>query len=142
MSELAQQVEEKAALAVAQFQDRAGGALDLTPDSLAIIEEMLAEAAEFADQIGPEQIETICELMGSYLLQVGYTEHGGTYCWSDESDQPVLMTGEPRYRVALMTFDKIRGRLSGDAADNIPFFYQGFSDRVRTARDGEDVLFA
>jgi hypothetical protein len=45
-----------------------------------------------------------------------------------------LVVGEPAFRVAIMTWDKVRGQLSGDPADNIPFFYTGFAERVRRGR--------
>jgi hypothetical protein len=41
----------------------------------------------------------------------------------------------------LMTRDKVRGRLSGDAADNIPFFYSGFAERVRRAEPGTNAQY-
>jgi hypothetical protein len=41
----------------------------------------------------------------------------------------------------MVTFDKVRGRLSGDLGDNIPFFYEGFSERVRNATPGTSALY-
>ena len=41
----------------------------------------------------------------------------------------------------MMAIDKVRGRLSGDKGDNIPFFYAGFSDRARTAEKGINALY-
>jgi hypothetical protein len=89
----------------------------------------------------PSQINALCELMGSYILYVGYTEHGGKFYWSDKNDQPVLVVGEPHFKLALMAFDKVRSRLSGDEADNIPFFYKGFSERAKKAESGTDALY-
>ena len=141
LDDLGKQIEEKANLAVSQFQERAGGKLNYSPESLSIIEEMLNEASEFYDELPKDQIESLCHLMGSYILYVGYKEHGGKFHWSEEKNQPVLVVGEPKFKVAIMTFDKVRGRLSGDKADNIPFFYKGFSDRVRNAEKGTDALY-
>lgn len=141
MNELGREVEAKAALAVTQFQERAAGKLDYSSESLAIVEEMLAEAAEYADQMGQESVNALVQLMGSYILQVAYQEHGGTFYWHDAEDQPVLVVGEPAFRVALISFNKVRGRLSGDEGDNIPFFYSGFSDRAKSATPGTDALY-
>jgi hypothetical protein len=47
----------------------------------------------------------------------------------------------PQFHVAIITFDKVRGRLGGDKADNIQFFYQGFSERVRSAKPGTKALY-
>ena len=51
------------------------------------------------------------------------------------------MVGEPAFRVALLAWDRVRGRLSGDAAANIPFFYAGFAERARRAEPGADALY-
>ena len=55
-------------------------------------------------------------------------------------DQPVLVVGEPHARIAVITFDKVHGRLSGDARDYLPFFWEGFAERVKTSVPGNDVL--
>jgi len=141
VSELADQVKEKAELAVSQFQERAGGKLDYSPQSLIVIEEMLEEASVYVNEMPSDQVDALCNLMGSYILYVGYVEHGGVFYWSTDKNQPVLVVGEPDFKVAIMTFDKVRGRLSGDKGDNIPFFYAGFSDRARTAEKGVDALY-
>jgi hypothetical protein len=49
--------------------------------------------------------------------------------------------GEPDFHVALMTWDKVKGRLRGDAADSIPFFYDGFAERARQAEPGVRALY-
>jgi len=141
MSELEAQVREKANLAVAQFQDRAGGQLDFSSDSLVMVEEMLDEASQYIDQMPPADVTALVQLLGSYLLEVARTAHGGKFLWHQENDQPVLVVGEPSHHIAIMTFDKVRGRLNGDKADNIPFFYQGFDERVRSAKPGARVLY-
>ena len=74
-------------------------------------------------------------------LEVARREFGGDYFWSDEKIQPVLVVGEPDFHVALMTWNKVRGRMSGDPADNIPFVYTGFKDRVRRGEPGTDALY-
>ena len=48
---------------------------------------------------------------------------------------------EPAYHVAFMTWDKVRGRLGGDLADNLPFFYDGFAERARQAAPGTRALY-
>jgi hypothetical protein len=51
------------------------------------------------------------------------------------------VVGEPKFHVALLAFDKVRGRLGGDKADNIPFFYEGFSQRVVAASPGTHATY-
>ncbi|MEO3924176.1 hypothetical protein ABGB07_10000 [Micromonosporaceae bacterium B7E4] len=52
-----------------------------------------------------------------------------------------LVVGEPMFRVAMATWDKVKGRLSGDEADNIPFFHAGLARRARGSAEGGDVLW-
>lgn len=128
------QVQINAASAVEQLQSRAGGRLDYSPASLQAVEEMLAEAA--TQSLKPQACEALVELLGCYILEVGFREFGGKWSWYEKGAQPVLIVGEPEFHVAMMSFDKVRGRLSGDVGDNIPFFYAGFSERARSAEPG------
>jgi hypothetical protein len=139
--ELSNQVQENAALAVKQLQSRAKGKLDYSVSSLTVIEEILDESAGLGAQIEPSKINTLVELVGCYILEVGYREHGGKFAWFEERKQPVLVVGEPSFHVAIITFEKVRGRLFGDRGDNIPFFYEGFSKRVRAATPGTRALY-
>jgi len=61
--------------------------------------------------------------------------------WFDERDQPVLVVGEPAFHVAIITFDRVRERLSGDKSCNMHFFYEGFAERVRAAVPGTKALY-
>jgi hypothetical protein len=141
MNDLATQIHQKAELAISQFQERAGGKLDYSVKSLEVIDEMLAEASDFVEVMPPEHVNSLVNLMGSYILSVAHKEHGGNFYWHDEKDQPILVVGEPNYKVALMAINKVRSRLQGDKADSIPFFYKGFSDRVKNAEKGTDAIY-
>lgn len=141
VTDIGSQIKEKAELAVGQFQDRAGGRLDYSEKSLASVEEMLEEAAQYAGQMPPQDINALAELLGSYILEVAYRSHGGRFYWHEQKNQPVLVVGEPKFHVAIMTFDKVRGRLGGDDGDNIPFFYEGFAAKVRSATPGTRALY-
>ena len=141
MSELKDQVIEKAELAVSQFQERAGGVLNYSEDSLSAIEEMLAEASEYINEIPEEQIDALIHLAGSYILAVAANEFDGQFYWHDQEDQPVFVVGEPDFNISIVTFNKVKGRLNGDEADNIPFFYQGFAERARKATKGDSALY-
>jgi len=115
--------------------------LDYSEGSLSVVEEMLAEAAGFVDGMTGEQVRNIAQQMGCYVLEVGRRAHGGRYVWHEGRDAPVLLVGEPDFRVAMLAWDKTEGRLRGDEADNIPFFYAGFAGRVRSASPGTDALY-
>lgn len=135
------QVAEKANLAVAQFQERAGGRLDYSEQSIEMVEEMLAEASQFTSQMTETDQKALVQLLGSYILEVARRKFGGSYKWHEGCDQPVLVVGEPEFSVAIITFDKALGRLSGDTADNVVFFFRGFVDRVRSAVAGTNTLY-
>ncbi len=88
----------------------------------------------------PEQVTALVQDFGCYILEVGRRQFGGRYQWHDGRDQPVLVVGETAFRVAILAWDKVRGRLGGDEGDNIPFFYAGFAGRARQAVPGFVVV--
>jgi hypothetical protein len=133
------QIQANAASAVEQLQRRAGDRLDYSAASLQAVEEMLAEAS--TQVLSAASRDALVELLGCYILEVGMRTHGGRYAWYEDRKQPVLVVGEPNFHVAIITFDKVRGRLSGNRGDNIPFFYEGFAERVRTAKPGTDAMY-
>jgi hypothetical protein len=121
--------------AVDATRDRGRGVLDYSEESLKIIEEMLEEISVSGSSAKAESMATI---FGSYILEIGRRQFGGRYCWYQKGNQPVLVVGEPRFRIAIITLDRVRGRMRGDRADNIPFFFDGFSSSVRKAKPGDD----
>ena len=141
MDTLPQDIARSAAKAVAMAESRPGSELDYSEASLAVAESMLEEASNYADQMTADELQTLTQDFGCYILEVARREFGGTYLWFEQRDQPILVVGEPTFRIALLAWDKVRGRLSGDAADNIPFCYAGFAQRVRQAVPGEDALY-
>ncbi|WP_141693735.1 hypothetical protein [Cupriavidus alkaliphilus] len=141
MSELQQEVQRLAAKALADFNDRADGRLDFSEGSLQIVEELLAEASMYREDLLSEAVEGLVTRFGCYILEVGRQQFGGTYSWLEERNQPVLVVGDPQSHTALGTWDKVRGRLSGDTGDNIPFFFEGFAERVRTSSGGGRTLY-
>jgi len=141
MSNLKGQVLEKAASAVEQFQERAVVALDYSEASLSAIDEMLGEASEYIDDMPEEQISALVHLAGSYVLAVAANEFDGQFYWHEQQDQPVFVVGEPDFNVAIITFNKVRSRLNGDVADNLPFFFSGFAERARLPQSGDSAIF-
>lgn len=127
--------------AVDTFHDRSNGGLDFSEASLSIVEDMLAEASGYAEEMPQSQISSLVQLLGCYILEAARTQYGGEYAWLDDTRGPVLVVGAPETHIAIATWSKVRGRLSGDPADNIPFFYQGFSDLARTLPTGKHMLF-
>lgn len=141
MADTATEVARLASLCLDTLQGRANGSLDYSVASLITIEEILAEAADFYADLTETQITGLVEKVGCYILAVGQKQFGGAYFWHDERAQPVLVVGEPDKHIAILTWDRVRGRLSGDEGDNIPFFYQGFAEHAATAPAGTHVLY-
>jgi hypothetical protein len=141
LDDLTQDIVRAAEDAVAACEHLRGKPLDYTEASLAAVEEALAEAAGWHDELTAEQLQNLAQSFGCYVLEVARREFGGRYCWFDRRNAPVLVVGEPVFRVALLTWDQVQGRLSGDAGCNIPFLYAGFAERVRQAEPGTDALY-
>jgi hypothetical protein len=139
MSELARAIAETAEEFVEGCRERTDDGLDYSEASLAIVDELLAEAHELIDD--ERHIESIARGAGCYILEVARRQFGGTYFWLEQRDQPVLVVGEPVFHVAMVTWDKTRGRLGGDAGDNIPYFYAGFRDSARKGEPGKRMLY-
>ena len=87
MSELKQYIVEMAEDAVTHFADRTNHALDYSESSLAVVEALLAEASDFVDEMPEERMEGLVELLGCYILKVGYREFGGNFYWHEGRDQ-------------------------------------------------------
>ena len=115
--------------------------LDYSEASLAVLDAIIEDASDFFDEMTTEQQETLVENFGCYLLEVARREFGGEYQWFEQRDQPVLVVERSDFRAALIAWDKVQGRLAGDPADNIPFFYSGFAECVRNAQPGTDVMY-
>ncbi len=141
MDDVNEQVEYCANLAVEMSEAMSFGVLDFSEASVETLERMADEVADYFDDMTPEQREKSAQYFGCYILEVARRNHGGQYYWHEERDQPVLVVGEPNYRIAILTWDKAQGRLSGDPAESLTFFYRGFSKKVREAQPGDDVLF-
>lgn len=141
MSTVLEDVVSTAKRAVDTFHDRSNGGMDFSEDSLSIVEEMLAEASDYVSEMPHSQISGLVRLLGCYVLEVARATYGGEYAWIDDTRGPVLVVGEPETHIAIATWDKVRSRLRGDPADNIPFFYQGFADMAKTRPIGQRTLY-
>ncbi|RYV02063.1 hypothetical protein SOPP22_10830 [Shewanella sp. OPT22] len=141
-SELLSAVNGNAELAVNQFQEQASSNLDYSRNSLSGLEFVIDDASDIFDVLEPEQAENLVNLFASYILSVAYKEFGGRFSLINNDDEviPVLILGEPDFEVVVLAHDKVRGRINGDKADNIPFFYQGIVEHVKSAIKGKKVV--
>ncbi|MCC3316788.1 hypothetical protein [Nocardia africana] len=127
--------------AVALSKARDGQVLDYSEASLAIVEDLLAEISSYAADMTDTEVQTLVECFGCYVLEVGRRAHGGRYQWFDQREEPILVVEGPDFRIAMITWGRVRGRIEGDPGDNIPFFYDGFAQRVRAAEPATDALY-
>ena len=52
------------------------------------------------------------------------------------------MTGEPEYSVSLGACSKAKGRIDNGDEDNIPFFFDGYVERVTRPRPGQEIFIS
>ena len=127
--------------AVAALQARAGGRLDFSVASLAAVDEMLVEASAYVADLDEAVVTGLVQQLGCYVLEVGRRAFGGEYFWHEEGEQPILVVGEPEAHIALMTWSKVVGRLTGDEGDDIVFFFNGFAEKAAAPEPGSNVMF-
>lgn len=141
MNAIHEEVVSTAERAVAALQERAGGRLDGSVESLKVVDEMLVEVAEYVADLDEAVVTNLVQQLGCYVLEVGRRAYGGTYFWHEEGEQPILVVGEPEAHVALMTWSKVTGRITGDEGDDIVFFFDGFAAKAAHPEPGSNVLF-
>ena len=141
MNTVHEEVAAAADRAVASLQARAGGRLDFSVDSLKAVDEMLEEASAYVADLDEAVVTGLVQQVGCYVLEVGRRAFGGDYCWHEEGEQPILVVGEPEAHVALMTWSKVVGRLTGDVGDDIVFFFHGFAEKAARPEPGANVLY-
>ena len=141
MNAIHEEVLATAERAVAALQERAGGRLDWSVASLAVVDEMLVEVSDYVADLDEAVVTSLVQQLGCYVLEVGRRAYGGTYFWHQEGEQPILVVGEPEAHVALMAWSKVTGRITGDAGDDIVFFFDGFAAKAAQPEPGSNVLF-
>jgi hypothetical protein len=137
--EFTQGMVDLAAEGVDFFEVRFDG-FDYSVASLAVIDELLEEASDFFEDMDSERQDQIVEQIGAYIFEVARRNFGGRYFWYDARNQPILVTGLPDFEISLLAYDKVRGRLENGAEDNIPFFFEGYADRVKNAKPGDMAM--
>ena len=141
MNAIFEEVTTAAERAVVSLQARAGGRLDFSVASLAAVDEMLVEVSAYVADLDETVVTGLVQQLGCYVLEVGRRAFGGEYFWHEEGEQPILVVGEPAAHVALMTWSKVVGRLTGDEGDDIVFFFNGFAEKAAEPEPGSNVLF-
>lgn len=126
---------------VRAFNLKYDGAFDYSIRSLNVLDSLIEDFSDFADLSDEEMIDDFCAQAGSYILEVARRAYGGVYFWEDSLEQPLLKTGLPNFEISILTFEKVKNRIVNGDEDNIPYFFKGYSERVRNAKNGEVVTF-
>lgn len=126
---------------VQMSRDRTGQVLDFTDASIDVVEEMLAEAAAHAMGMSEGALRRLSQDVGCYILEVARRNHGGAYQWAADRNEPALVVGEPYLAITLFCWERVYGRLRGDAEHPIPPFYARFVEGIRQAKQGDRVVF-
>ncbi len=137
LDEFTQQMAGSAMNCVNHFKGRYGDKLDFTVKSLETVDEILDEASDFYEEMKQEQKDWIINSVGAYIFEVARRNYGGKYYWFDQRNQPIFVTGQPKFEISIVVFDKVRGRIENGKEDNIPFFFKGYTERVENAKEGD-----
>jgi hypothetical protein len=119
-----------AASFVENFSDK--GNFDYSVESLKALDAILDELSEF--DLDEDILSSASSMAGCYVFEVARRNYGGVYGWSEERDQPYIVTGAPDYSVCLLAFEKVRGRLVNGKEDAIPFYFDGFIAAVEKGK--------
>jgi len=126
---------------VRAFNSKYDGAFDYSIRSLNILDSLIEDFSDFADLSDEELIDDFCVQAGSYILEVARRTYNGVYFWEDDLKQPMLKTGLPDFEITILTFGKVKNRIIHGDEDNIPYFFKGYSERIRKAEKGDSVKF-
>ncbi|UQZ32729.1 hypothetical protein C2I18_03645 [Paenibacillus sp. PK3_47] len=112
------------------FSDK--GNFDFSVQSLRKVDDILEELGEY--NIDDDSLDSVASMVGSYIFEVARRNYGGTYYWVQDSNQPVLVTGEPDFAISMFAFDKVRGRIQNGKEDDIPFYFDGYISAVEKGK--------
>lgn len=118
---------------VEAISDRYNG-LNYSIESLKVIDKMLEDMADYVNEMPKELVEKMIERSGAYIFEVAKRSFGGRYYWYDDLNQPILVTGQPKFEASLLAYEKVRGRLKNGYEDNIPFFFEGYVEVVQAKK--------
>ncbi|MCC9043212.1 hypothetical protein LNQ81_11080 [Myroides sp. M-43] len=89
------------------------------------MDRILEGVAVYFDKMEEEGQKGLTEAIGAYVFEVAKRNFGGRYYWYDDLNQPIFVTGQPKFEASLLAFEKVKGRIKNGYEDNIPFFFEG-----------------
>ena len=114
--------------------------LDYSEKSLEVLDQLIEDYSDFADLSDEKMKSDFTAQAGAYIFEVARRNFGGKYFWYDKLNQPIFVTGQPDFEISLLAIDKVKMRIENGHEDNIPYFFNGYSDRVRKAKPGDKAI--
>ena len=114
--------------------------LDFTFESIAVLDDVIDIASDFIGDMGDKKTKLMVRDYGCYMLEVVRNNFGGEYTIFEGKDLPVLIVGAPESEITISPFDKVRGKLGGDLADDLIFFMEGVKQTLETMKPGQKSL--
>ncbi|MBP6424753.1 MAG: hypothetical protein KA278_03425 [Flavobacterium sp.] len=125
---------------VEAYNEALGGTLDFSVNSLKVLDELLEQFHQNKDEIDEEMMSDLIGQAGGYIFEVARRNFGGKYFWYEQLNQPILVTGQPKFEISIIAFDKVKMRLENGQEDNIPFYFKGYEERVKKGIEGDRAL--
>ncbi|MBI0060536.1 MULTISPECIES: hypothetical protein [Gilliamella] len=115
--------------------------LDYSEKSITVVEMIIGEMADKSFGLPEEQLNMISQEYGCYLLLTAHKLYGGQFFWNQEFEQPMLICCEPDATIALLTWNKVKGRLLGDKTDHIAYFLDEFGKATFQPEKGTQRVY-
>ncbi|MDZ4665173.1 MAG: hypothetical protein SGJ15_09880 [Bacteroidota bacterium] len=116
------------------------GQLNYSENSLVNVDWFIEDQYQFGDPLNAEYNNEIIELVGSYVLEVARTIYGGTYTWNEYKTEPILITGQPKFEIYFSIYDKVKNRMETEHSENILYYFNLFSEKVKAAKAGDKEI--
>ncbi|GLI06284.1 hypothetical protein YDYSG_23140 [Paenibacillus tyrfis] len=113
------------------FSDK--GNFNFSVDSLRNVDDILEELRDF--ELDDDILDSVSSMAGCYIFEVARRNYGGKYYWVQESDQPVLVTGEPEFSISIFAFEKVRSRIQNGKEDEIPYYFDGYIQAIEKGKE-------
>jgi hypothetical protein len=136
LDEFTMQIISDAKQCIECYKTKYNNKLDYSVKSLGYIENILEETRQNNHLLNESEKAKIIIIVGSYIFEVARKNYGGKYYWYEKGNQPILVTGQPKFEVSIIAMDKVKGRIENGKEDDIVFYFQGFVDKVEQAKPG------
>lgn len=116
--------------------------LDYSVQSINVLDRLLCDITPNWGEMSADIKHEVITNASSYVLWVIKQQCGGSFYWSEQRLQPVLVIGEPNYRVALMAQDRVKNKVEKTDAPGIILLYRQVMDELQAAVSTTDILLS